>query len=189
MRPHENPFRSSKVLALTFRMSEPLPALIGRLRAGRFRGAIVGPVGSGKSTLLREVAEALVLEGLTVRTLRFDDHAALLAAVLDRRIVLCVDGAERIPLPLRIGLVAGARRIVLTAHAAVPGISVLARTETTPALLAELLQDLGVPCPSSDVEALFLRCQGDIRSAFQVLYDEASQDLPGAFRARYRTSV
>jgi GTPase SAR1 family protein len=184
MRAHENPFRVSRVDSLRFRGPQ-MPTLIATLRSHGYRGAIVGPEGSGKSTLLREMAEHLDGDGLRVRTARFDDHASLATALVDRDAVWLIDGAERIPLPLRIVLTMSVHRVVITTHITAPGLPVLVNCTTTPALLAELLGDLGGPTLSSeDADALFRRSGGNLRLAFRSLYDMAAQDFAGAFLAR-----
>ncbi len=184
MRAHENPFRVSRVGSLRFR-GPPIPTLVATLQLHGYRGAIVGPEGSGKSTLLREIAEHLERDGLRVRTARFDDRALLAAALVDREAVWHIDGAERIPLPFRVVLTMSVHRVVITTHIAAPGLPVLVRCATTPALLAELLGDLGGPKLSSqDADALFRGSRGNLRLAFGSLYDMAAQDFVGAFLAR-----
>ena len=184
MRAHENPFRVSRLDALHFR-GAPIASLVATLRSHAYRGAVVGPEGSGKSTLLREMAEYLENDGVHVRIVRFDDHAALATALVHRDAVWLIDGAERIPLPLRAALTTSLRRVVITTHAAAPGLQILVRCATTPALLTELMHELEGPTLSVvEAEALFRASRGNLRLAFRSLYDMASQDFVGAFLAR-----
>jgi hypothetical protein len=184
MRAHENPFRVSRVDSIRFR-GQSVPSLVAALRSHAYRGAIVGPEGSGKSTLLGEMAEHLEHDGMRVRRARFDDLAALATALVDREAVHFVDGAERIPLPLRVALAISLHRVVITCHVAAPGLAILARCATAPALLTELLDDLGGPTLSpEDADALFRGSRGNLRLAFRSLYDMAAQDFAGAFLAR-----
>ena len=184
MRAHENPFRVSRVDSIRFR-GQSVPSLVAAVRSHAYRGAIVGPEGSGKSTLLAEIAEHLERDGVRVRAVRFDDLAALATALIDRDAVWCIDGAERIPFPLRVALTISLHRVVITCHVAAPGLPLLAQCATAPALLTELLGDLGGPTVSSeDADALFRRSGGNLRLAFRALYDMAAQDFAGAFLAR-----
>jgi hypothetical protein len=131
------------------------------------------------------MAEHLERNGLRVRTARFDDRASLATAIVDREAVWHIDGAERIPLPLRTLLTLSVHRVVITTHIAAPGLPVLVRCATTPALLLELLGDLGGPTLSSqDADALFRGSRGNLRLAFRSLYDMAGEDFVGAFLAR-----
>ena len=116
MRAHENPYRVSRVEALGFRGSESVAHLAATVRSHEYRGVIVGPEGSGKSTLLRELAGIIVADGVRVRIARFDDVAALASALVQRDPVWLVDGAERIPAPIRSMLATLVRRIVMTSH-------------------------------------------------------------------------
>jgi energy-coupling factor transporter ATP-binding protein EcfA2 len=184
MRAHENPFRLSRVDSLRFR-GEQVPALAATLRLRGYRGAVVGPEGSGKSTLLREIAEHLEHDGQRVRIVRFDDLAALVTALVDRGAVWLIDGAERIPLPLRAVLTASLRSVVITTHTPATGLPLLVRCATTPALLTDLLGDLHGPTLSAaEVEGLFYASRGNLRLAFRSLYDMSAQDFVGAFLAR-----
>jgi ABC-type molybdenum transport system ATPase subunit/photorepair protein PhrA len=187
---HENPYRVSRVETLRFRGSEPVAQLADTVRSHSYRGAIVGPEGSGKSTLLRELADSIAADGIRVRVVRFDGVAALASALVDRDTVWLVDGAERIPPPIRATLAKLVRRIVITAHHETSYLPLLALCDTDLALLDDLLAELAGPTAGSDVaEALFRESGGNLRLVFQALYDAAAQDFAGAFRARYKTSV
>jgi ABC-type molybdenum transport system ATPase subunit/photorepair protein PhrA len=173
------------VEALPFRRSGPVAGLAATVRANGYRGAIVGPEGSGKSTLLRELADSLAADGLRVRIARFDDVAALASALVVRDTVWLVDGAERIPLPIRVTLAGAVRRIVITTHAAMSGLPLLVRCETDLALLRDLLAELGGPMGASELaEVVFRESGGNLRLVFRALYDAAAQDFAGALRAR-----
>jgi ABC-type thiamine transport system ATPase subunit len=190
MRAHENPYRVSRVEALPFRGSEPVARLAATVRSHEYRGVIVGPEGSGKSTLLRELAGRIAADGVRVRIARFDDVAALASALVERDRVWLVDGAERIPAPIRAMLAMLVRRIVMTSHEETSTLPLLVHCETDLALLDDLLAELAGPTAAAEVaEALFREYGGNVRLVFQALYDAAAEDFAGAFRARYKTSV
>jgi len=190
MRAHENPFRVSRVEALGFRGSESVVHLAATLRSHEYRGVIIGPEGSGKSTLLRELAGLIAADGVRVRIARFDDVAALASAVVERDAVWLVDGAERIPAPIRSMLAMLVRRIVMTSHEETSNLPLLVQCETDLALLDDLLAELAGPTAAAEIAAaLFHESGGNLRMVFQALYDAAAQDFAGAFRARYKTSV
>ena len=185
MRAHENPYRTCRVESLPFRATRTVTAIVTELSSLDHRAAIVGPEGAGKSTLLREIADALVRSGMRSELIRFDDHAALFAAPFDREAIWLVDGAERIPLPLRALLVNSVRRIVITSHRWTAGLPVLFRCATTVGLFRQLTTALGETLPEAEAETRFRDARGNLRLALRSLYDDAAaQDFVGAFRAR-----
>jgi len=192
-----NPFRSERIEALRFRLDEAgWAALLDRLRALRYRGAIVGPEGSGKTTLLIELAERLRAESLAARVLLADgssrlslaEFGRLLAEVRSPRGVLLWDGADRLGwwgwLRLR-WTARGAGGLVVTLHR--PGrLPTLHQCRTSPRLLAdlarELLHEASLDCRPSPQELgrLFTACRGNLREAFRVLYDRCAAGKAGA---------
>ncbi len=190
MRPADNPFRSERVVSLSYRFrSETWDGLLRRLRELRFRGALVGPRGSGKTTLLEELAARLSSEGVPV-LLRSAPEGAGVGWTLDpppaRADVVLLDSAERLPrlawLRLRI-VAARAAGLVVTTHR--PGLlPTLATCGTDLALLEELLAELlgGPPqAPAlAAARAAFELRGGDLRATFRDLYDLAAAGrLPG----------
>jgi hypothetical protein len=175
-----NPFASNRVQGLRYRLPEGLTweELIDRLAALGWRGALVGSHGRGKTTLLEELAPRLVAHGFQVRTITLrDDHPRLGRAEWDllrglrEEDVLFLDGAELL------GRLAWLRArwlcrrvggIVITSHR--PGLlPTLLECETTPALLAGIVRELAGE--TSNVEELFVRHSGNLRSALREMYD------------------
>lgn len=186
-----NPFRSERIEALRFRLDEAgWMALLERLRALRYRGAIVGPEGSGKTTLLIELAERLRAEPLAVRLLLADgssrlapaEFRTLLAEVRSPKGVLLWDGADRLGwwgwLRLR-WAARGAAGLVVTLHH--PGrLPTLHQCRTSPGLLADLAHGLlhgaSLNCrpEPEELARLFTACRGNLREALRALYDRCA---------------
>ena len=65
-----NPFATRFIspVVMDYHFSEPLSAerLVGRLKANRWNGQIVGPHGSGKSTLINSLVPVLIDQGRQV---------------------------------------------------------------------------------------------------------------------------
>ena len=96
-----------------------------------------------------------------------------------------VDGAERIPAPIRSMLAMLVRRIVMTSHQEISNLPLLVHCETDLALLDDLLAELAGPTAAAEIAAaLFHESGGNLRMVFQELYDAAAQDFVGAFLAR-----
>lgn len=191
-----NPFRSERVEALRFRLSEgDWSALLDRLAAQRYRGAIVGPKGSGKTTLLLELAARLRGLGFAVDTVMADGagplsreaSSALRPRARSGQGILLLDGADRLGWwswrRLRAALPAH-RGLVVTLHR--PGrLETLHTCRTSPALLAELVTELmqaaddrvsaarggAFDLDDLSVARLFRASGGDLRQALRRLYD------------------
>lgn len=162
---------------------EPIDAalLLARLPRGRVV-AIVGPHGHGKSTLLAALTKAAAATDPTGTAVRvrspLDSWRPLVAVLTSRRggFVAC-DGWER-ALPgtaALVRLVAAARglRVVVTAHGPA-GLPVLARCETSPGLLADVvarLPDHGGLITGGDIDEACRRHAGNLREALYDLYD------------------
>ena len=185
MKPRDNPFRTSRTDALSFRdfSGTDIPDLLRRVRTSGGRGAIIGPMGTGKSTLLRELAAALAQEGRNVVRLQMTRETPCLSPddrLLLRRLTMnhtvCIDGADLLPRRVWWFTRHACRRasfLLVTSHAR-PMLPVLYRTNPTPALLLELTRELlaGAP-PLTEPEGrdLFNTSQGNIREALRALYD------------------
>ena len=181
MRARDNPFAVERLHGLRFRGAD-VPAAWGRAADHRI-SALVGAQGSGKTTLLLELAaHARYLGYRTVWIqLRRDArrltaaHRADLAAI-DALDVVCVDGADLLPLRDRWFLERHTRHAVAvigTLHG--PGwMPTLVSLNTSPALLDEIVGELtgsSVAAIAGDRGALYARHHGNLRSALRELYD------------------
>lgn len=182
--PHDNPFCSGAVENLEFRLPGGLTwdTLVTKLANVNWIGAIVGPHGSGKSSLIEQLGPRLEERGLRPRLFRLTaesvqaDKDALLATAREMRApdMLLIDGAEQLStrqwLPLRVAVdsLAGC---VVTLHRT-GRLPTLLETETTPALLAELIGDLtGCSLPPGEAASIHARNRGNMRACFRELYD------------------
>jgi hypothetical protein len=105
---HQNPFRTSRLLALPphWDEGEGPATLLARWQAAGRRGALVGPHGTGKTVRLRALAAHLAEEeGRRIIWVQWHDdgtttpgdwHSALAGADADA--VLCLDGSENLGL-------------------------------------------------------------------------------------------
>lgn len=186
--PRENPFCADAVESLAFRLPGGLTwdALIAKLEGSKWIGSIVGPHGSGKTTMLEQLAPRLEKRGLRPHFCRLTtestqaDKDALLAGVRELRApdILLLDGAEQLStrqwLPLRVAVdsLAGC---VVTLHRT-GRLPILVQTETTPALLAELISELtgGSSLPPGETANLLMRHRGNVRECFRELYDRCA---------------
>ena len=194
-----NPFRADCVEALPFRFVDGnWDALLARLEARGWRGALVGPKGSGKTTLLESLRRHFVQRGMIVTALRLSARAAerrpsgaprtplpwRRLARLGPGDALLLDGAEQLGWPAWWRLRATTRRagaVVVTTHRT-GRLPAAALTRTTPALLEALVRALtppgDLPTPSA-IQILFDQHQGNVRAALASLYDDWSVRSPG----------
>lgn len=180
MTAHQNPFRATRLEALTYRFAgDDWPTLLRRLQRQGGRGAVVGPHGSGKTTLMLELAPRLEELGHVVRyhRLGLQDRAlpADLLHDLGPRSALLLDSAGCL-WPWQWAILRWrARRagvLVVTAH--LPGLlPTLCRCRTNPQLLDELAGELGAPPRELGVDPdhLWQRHHGNVRDALRELYD------------------
>jgi hypothetical protein len=174
-----NPFRTERIDRLAFRLDDAgWEALIARLAATAWRGAIVGPHGTGKTTCLDglapRLADRLAARGLRVRRVDVRPEVEPVDAPTD---ILLLDGLERLGWWRRRRWLAACRcaGAVATLHRDGPLPTVL-RTTTSPALLADLMAEaLGRPLTSDEPAHcawLYAAHQGDLRACLRALYDE-----------------
>lgn len=184
MRPSDNPFASRRIDTLAFRFRESgLDELLSGLSVNRGRGAVVGPHGTGKTTLVDALAEHL--EGDVVRIrLGADTERPFESAFrsLPRRITprhaVILDGAEQLgwwPWMRILRQLRPAGTLVITSHR--PGrLPTVYECRTDPALLSELVAELAPEMIDEvDLEDLFHRHSGNIRSCFRELYDHCAR--------------
>ena len=103
----ENPFAEERLGRLPFHFpaGDGWEALLGRLAAQRWRGAIVGPAGTGKTALIEQLAPHLEAKGFCPKifTFRSEHTFAEKQATLSEIITatapdfLLVDGADQLP--------------------------------------------------------------------------------------------
>ena len=178
MRARDNPFAVDRVLAVRYKPQGcTWDELLARLKSLRYRAAIVGPHGTGKTTLLEDLAPRLRSRGFLTTFVRLDSTEPRLGPNQWEQVdaagaghVLLLDGAEQLSLPQWLRLRFRARRaggLVITTHR--PGrLPTLLRTSTSPALLSQILDELGIPF---DAAELFARHRGNLRNALWDLYD------------------
>jgi len=166
-----------------------------RLLADRVRrgcSVIEGPHGRGKTTLVRALLAAAAGRETSFVQVRSRASAwqaiAAVAAARPGQIV-AVDGWEQLPWGggLVIAALARWRRaaVIATAHGPV-GLPVLARCESSPAVIAAViarLPDHGGIISPADVEEAFRHRQGNVRDALADLYDRFEE------RRRQRASI
>jgi hypothetical protein len=178
---HENPFRTSRLLALPADWTDTdLPTLRARrLAAGRF-GAFLGPHGTGKTTRLLAFAAFIATDGRPALHLRLNDdgstdphdwRSALRAA--DRDTLVCIDGLEnlgplaRLDLRLRLRRAGGA---LATLHRPRAGWPVLARHSPVAALFCRHVALLAPDFPAREARTVFTAAGENAHEAFRRLY-------------------
>jgi hypothetical protein len=182
MKARENPFRSERLLALRYRLSDDeWAALIERLEALGNRAALVGARGAGKTTLLRDIGARLEARGFAVARIRLNEAAPSVSGrgwvdLARARGFVLLDGAERLGAARWRAFSVLTRRaagIVVTSHepSRLPTLTVC---ETSAELLAGLAEELlGERPPWLDATArtLFEKHAGNLREALRDLYD------------------
>lgn len=166
--------------------SADVERLLGRLRSLGGTAAIVGPHGSGKSTLLVHLADALERRGERVGRVRLHswrDASSAWTAIRRSRAggIVCIDSWECIGFGVRSMMRLAARLsgcdLLVTAHHGT-GMPELTRCGTSASLLRSILAALpdhdawfGAWISEADVEAAFVRHEGNLREALYELYD------------------
>ncbi len=178
---HENPFRTSRLLALPVHWGAETPdALLDRWRAAGRGGALVGPHGTGKTTRMRALAARLEgTEGWRIAWVQWHDDGTTTPAdwrsalrETDARTVVCLDGSENLgPLSAyrlrRYTLHAGG--LLATRHRASLWLPTLARHEPSPAVFAAHAELLS-PGVKESARAAFAAARGNAHEAFRRLY-------------------
>jgi len=186
--PVGNPFstRYTRPGAMAYRFphGESADRLVERLRAGAWRGQIVGPHGSGKSTLLAAVLPAIESAGQRPLVVELHDGQRRLPADFQGTVeaaeagIVVVDGYEQLAPWNRYRLRRLCRRrklgLLVTTHRPA-GLPDLICTEVAPELAWDLVEDLlaGLPpllTPEQLRERLSLH-RGNLREVFFDLYD------------------
>jgi len=185
MKARDNPFSVERLHAVRYRTAEAtFDEILRRLDEMNYRAAIVGPEGSGKTTLLANVQDALAQKGLKTWMFFVNDTAPLtapacrqfLTEVAPDEIVL-LDGADAVGRSswslLRRRTANHAAGLVITSHR--PGLlPTLVKCATTPALLAEIVDELKPPgraLAPDLLDDLYQRHAGNLRDCLRELYD------------------
>ena len=189
MKARENPFRTQRLDRVHYRPQGPdaWPAMLERLAALDWRGAVVGPDGSGKTTLLGDLKDRLRADGYAVRRfvaradgprVRWRQLRQQLRDLSSRDFVL-FDGADHLS-PWTWRRVRHAARsaagLVITSHR--PGLlPTWLETATSPALLSQIVNQLLADTlfdPPADLPEVYERHAGNLRDALRDLYDRWS---------------
>lgn len=179
MRARDNPYRTERLHALSFRLRDiSWDGLLRRLRKLQGRGCVLGPHGTGKTTILQALTDRLRRQGLAIHdhTLRIDDPMLRLDPILwnlkaDRAVIL--DGADLLnPQEWRRVKNAGAGWLIVSSHRR-KLLPKLYRCRSTPQLLEELMQELhpGNSCAQPSPDQLYHCHRGNLREALLELYD------------------
>lgn len=186
----DNPFAVHRVLRVRTRLDEAgWAALLARLAAQRWRGAIVGPHGSGKTTLLEDLGARLAEDGWRVHWIRLSADVravpagffCLVARTLGPRDALLVDGVEQLGVAAWWALSLRVRRVgalIATTHRE-GRLPTVHRCATSAELLAWLVAALGETITPTEAAVLHARHRGNLREALRELYDVASVRDPG----------
>jgi hypothetical protein len=185
MKSRVNPFASRHIESLPYQFTAlSLNAVMERLAAQRYRGAIIGPCGSGKTTLLETIGHWLEQTGFCCRYLYlkkggrpvYTPPAEPLSVRDAANTAFLIDGAEQLSRPAWYGLyfkIRAAGAVVVTTHGK-SLLPLLVQTQTSPALLHDLVRQLTgstEPIAEPAIVDLYRRHQGDIRQALRELYD------------------
>jgi hypothetical protein len=187
---HENPFRTSRLLALPASWPDTTPeALLARWRAAGCRGALVGPHGTGKTMRLRALAALLAAEGWRSLWLQCHDDGTFTTSVsagfqpafesrpASSRTVLCLDGSENLG-PFRAYLLHRRVRrfagVLATLHCRSWFLPTLARHAPDADLFVTHACALA-PGLEADARAAFTAARGNAHEAFRCLYLQSAR--------------
>ncbi len=185
MKARDNPFAVERVHAIRYRPpNTTLDAILARLHGLNCRAAITGPEGSGKTTLLEDLQGALEREGRKTRLVFVNDTSPLDAPACRRLLaeltpdeVMLLDGADIVSRScwslIKRHTITHAYGLVITSHR--PGLlPTLIECTTTPDLFRQIASELalaGRPIPSTLLDNLYTRHQGNLRACLRDLYD------------------
>jgi GTPase SAR1 family protein len=184
MNASENPFASERLERLPYRFAagDDWDALLKRLAAQRWRGAIVGPPGSGKTTLLEQLIPHLEAKEFHPKTFTFrpehtfsEKQATLnqITAVKAPSFLL-VDGAEQLTTRQWLSVTntgATCAGLVITQHRG-GRLPTVHSCEVNPALLETLVLELTEAwLPEGEASRLLTRYYGNVRDCFRDLHD------------------
>lgn len=183
VKPSDNPFRSGCVDALGYvpPSGDAWEAIVSRVRAAGFRGALVGPHGHGKSTLMHQLATLdpsadaprhpviqVMADGSNI------DEVKRALATGDGR--LFIDGVDLLPWRLR-RVIVQRREVIVTSHRTTR-LPALVNCETTPGLLGELVGRLSpnarAALGDAALASLHERHLGNVRDVLRELYDRVA---------------
>jgi hypothetical protein len=196
MKAGDNPFAPERTEKLAYRLPGGVtwPALLERLKAQEYCGSIVGRHGTGKSTLLEQFIPHLKELGFEPQLVRLSTESSMrekeaLPAVLRRFTkpsFILLDGAEQLStrhwLPVR-SAASTAAGFLVTVHR-VSRLPTLVECDTNPALLADLVQELGgEPLPPEQATELMNRHFGNIRACLRELYELRGERNKGKLAA------
>lgn len=186
--PPSNPFSTKFVrpgaIPFVLPSEQSLDAIIDRLAARTWHGAILGPHGSGKSTLLAALAERMTARGRKVLLITLTAGESTLpvteeeAAKWSSDTQVIVDGYEQLSWWSSSWLQRTCSQqgagLLVTAHADI-GMSVVHSTQVDAELacrIAAQLQANGVALVTDDdVRREFAECEGNLRELLFSLYD------------------
>ena len=186
MKAKENPFRSSAVAELRYRISAAeLARLVDTLRAQQWRACLTGPEGSGKSALLEALEAPISEAGRKVHWIRLNANsspderreARKRLARLRADEVCLIDGGEVFGRLSWLRIIRSLKctnaGIVATVHRPC-GLPALLETEASLDLALSLSRDLAGPHWNEQLEAAttdsFRASGGNIREVFRAGY-------------------
>ncbi len=189
MRARDNPFAADRIERIHYRFAgTSLDEMLTRLDEMNYRAAITGPEGSGKTTLLEDLRQALERKGRRTKLLFINDTSPLsdpecrrfLTELAPQDLVL-LDGADAIRRSswslFRRHTITHAAGLIITSHR--PGLlPTLIQCSTTPDLLRQIASELAPtdrPIPSTLLDDLYTRHQGNLRLCLRDLYDLHAQ--------------
>lgn len=198
-RPCDNPFNAQRIDSLPYLEFEyALSDVALRLKRHGYRGAITGPHGCGKTAMLQALGDQLMEHGLTPLPLFINqDRKHALPKDWRRTIrsarhtdALLLDGYDLLPIWARAWVWFASRRagaVVVTTHKDVR-FNTVAKPTSSRILLKKLVTKLAPSLGDSiDSDRLFERCEGNLREALRLAYDQHADqdqvDLPARSRS------
>lgn len=179
----ENPFARERLEGLTFRFPEgdSWEALLSRMAAQRWRGAIVGPIGGGKTTLLQQLVPFLEAKEFRPKIFTFRTEHTLAErqstlneiTALKAPDFLLVDGADQLSTRqwlsvTNTGVACAGLVITQNRGGRLPTVH---SCEPTPALLDALVVELTAAwLPEGEAARLLTRYYGNVRDCLRDLH-------------------